>query len=52
MSFGYTDKTWIDPEPEEERKCAECDSWIPCPCRCGWGWCIEAEDFTDEDDGC
>lgn len=52
MSFGVRDEDWVDPEPEEERTCGECDMWIPCPCGCRWGWCSVADDYTDENDGC
>lgn len=52
MSFGLYDKDWVDPDQKPEIKYEDCEYWIPCPCGCRWGWCTEANDYTDDKDGC
>lgn len=51
MSFGFRDEDWVDP-PSSFTSCTECDNWNPCP-HCGEkGWCIEYNEYTNEDDWC
>ena len=51
MGFGMNDNEWVDPDGDE-RMCAECPSWAPCPCGCGLGWCSVYGEHTEGMDGC
>lgn len=52
MSFGLSDKSWVDPDETEPVQCCHCEHWEPCPCGCGQGYCHQLDEFTDEDDEC
>lgn len=51
MSYGLSDKDWVDPEEEERqpRTCGECEDFREC-CECGAGWCMKLLEPTHRDD--
>lgn len=52
MSFGITDRYWVDPDPEPDIECQDCDNWERCPCGCEYGWCSANNHFCEEDYSC
>ena len=52
MSFGLRDKTWIEPDDDDPRICANCDHWRECPRNYDTGYCVEIDDDTECHETC